>query len=117
MNYLRPAVIGLLVLAVLYVSSGNDVFASHGTDLNCSDFSTQAEAQAHLRDHPTDPDGLDADGDGIACESLPCPCDLTAVFTDVPSGHWAHLYIDALYNAEITTGCATDPRATALTTL
>ncbi len=38
-------------------------------DYNCSDFSTQEEAQAHLL--PGDPYGLDADNDGIACESLP----------------------------------------------
>lgn len=41
-------------------------------DYNCSDFSSQAEAQEHLL--PGDPHRLDADGDGIACESLPCPC-------------------------------------------
>ena len=41
-------------------------------DLNCSDFPDQASAQNALQ--PGDPDGLDADGDGIACESNPCPC-------------------------------------------
>jgi hypothetical protein len=40
-------------------------------DLNCSDFATQAEAQAHLDASPGDPDGLDGNGDGVACESLP----------------------------------------------
>nr|MBA2610019.1 excalibur calcium-binding domain-containing protein [Actinomycetota bacterium] len=38
-------------------------------DKNCSDFTTQADAQAHLRDDPSDPDRLDDDGNGIACES------------------------------------------------
>lgn len=38
-------------------------------DKDCSDFDTQAEAQAHYRADGTD--GLDADGDGIACETLP----------------------------------------------
>jgi hypothetical protein len=38
-------------------------------DLDCSDFSTQEEAQEHLL--PGDPHGLDGDNDGIACESLP----------------------------------------------
>lgn len=40
-------------------------------DLDCSDFATQEEAQAVLDQDPSDPHGLDADGDGIACESLP----------------------------------------------
>lgn len=40
-------------------------------DVNCSDFSSQAEAQAFFDSHgPGDPYGLDSDGDGIACESL-----------------------------------------------
>lgn len=38
-------------------------------DLDCSDFSTQAEAQKYLL--PGDPHRLDADGDGVACDSLP----------------------------------------------
>ena len=42
-------------------------------DVNCSDFDTQAEAQAFFEanDPENDPYGLDADGDGVACESLP----------------------------------------------
>ena len=40
-------------------------------DLDCSDFSTQAEAQAVLDADPSDPHGLDAEGDGVPCESLP----------------------------------------------
>lgn len=45
--------------------------AAQAPDLDCSDFATQGEAQAQLEKDPTDPHGLDADGDGIACESLP----------------------------------------------
>jgi len=41
------------------------------TNCNCSDFATRARAQACLDAHPGDPFGLDSDGDGIACESLP----------------------------------------------
>ena len=37
-------------------------------DLDCADFATQPEAQATLDADPTDPNGLDADDDGIACE-------------------------------------------------
>jgi micrococcal nuclease len=39
-------------------------------DKDCKDFSSQEEAQAYFESRPGDPDGLDADGDGIACESL-----------------------------------------------
>ena len=41
-------------------------------DYDCSDFSNQAQAQGHLLGG--DPYNLDGDNDGIACESLPCPC-------------------------------------------
>jgi len=40
-------------------------------DLNCSDFNSQPEAQEVLEDDPSDPNNLDGEGDGIACESLP----------------------------------------------
>ncbi|WP_083940197.1 excalibur calcium-binding domain-containing protein [Saccharomonospora saliphila] len=39
-------------------------------DLDCRDFSSQAEAQAEFDRDPTDPHRLDADNDGIACEAL-----------------------------------------------
>ncbi|MCX6464321.1 MAG: excalibur calcium-binding domain-containing protein [Pseudonocardiales bacterium] len=37
-------------------------------DRDCPDFATQALAQAALNADPTDPERLDADDDGIACE-------------------------------------------------
>ena len=41
-------------------------------DLNCEDFATQEEAQATFDADPSDPNGLDADNDMLACEdSLP----------------------------------------------
>jgi len=41
-------------------------------DKDCSDFDTQPEAQRFFERHqPGDPHGLDGDGDGEACESLP----------------------------------------------
>jgi hypothetical protein len=40
-------------------------------DLNCSNFQYQEDAQAVLDADPSDPNGLDRDHDGIACESLP----------------------------------------------
>lgn len=39
-------------------------------DLDCADFASQAEAQATFDADPSDPNGLDADDDGIACETL-----------------------------------------------
>ena len=39
-------------------------------DRDCADFADQAAAQQWLDAHPGDPDGLDADGNGEACESL-----------------------------------------------
>jgi hypothetical protein len=40
-------------------------------DLDCADFARQEEAQAALRRDPSDPNRLDADNDGIACEDYP----------------------------------------------
>lgn len=40
-------------------------------DLNCSDFRFQEEAQAELESDPSDPNNLDNDDDGVACETLP----------------------------------------------
>ncbi len=46
--------------------------AQGGGDCNCGDFATHAEAQAFFESQgPGDPHGLDREGDGIACESLP----------------------------------------------
>jgi endonuclease YncB( thermonuclease family) len=49
-------------------------FAPHAgaRDYDCSDFSSQAQAQKFML--AGDPYSLDSDGDGVACESLPCPC-------------------------------------------
>lgn len=46
--------------------------ARHGGDVDCGDLADQATAQLYLL--PGDPFNLDADGDGVACTSLPCPC-------------------------------------------
>jgi len=40
-------------------------------DLNCDDFDPQEEAQAELNDDVDDPNNLDADDDGQACENFP----------------------------------------------
>ena len=41
-------------------------------DMDCKDFRSQEEAQAYFdAQGPGDPDRLDRDNDGIACETLP----------------------------------------------
>lgn len=43
---------------------------AHAQDLDCGDFAFQEDAQAVFDADPTDPNRLDADNDGIACEAL-----------------------------------------------
>jgi micrococcal nuclease len=45
--------------------------AGGGGDLDCADFATQQQAQAALERNPSDPNNLDADYDGEACETYP----------------------------------------------
>ena len=52
-------------------SGGDPCGPCAATDCNCSDFSTWQQAKACLDAHPGDPFRLDADHDGIPCESLP----------------------------------------------
>ena len=57
-------------------------------DKDCSDFATQADAQAFFLANggpASDPHLLDGDGDGIACESNPCPCSYDTTPTPSPS--------------------------------
>lgn len=50
-------------------------FIAKGNAFNCNAFSSQAQAQSVLRADPRDPNKLDPDRDGIACESLKGPQD------------------------------------------
>jgi micrococcal nuclease len=55
-------------------SGGSDLSSPSGGSSNssdCSDFDTQDQAQQVLENTPGDPSGLDGDGNGQACESLP----------------------------------------------
>lgn len=50
------------------------ILPSGTLDKDCSDFKTQKEAQSFFLSNggpSNDPHGLDRDGDGIVCESLP----------------------------------------------
>lgn len=73
----RLASAGVFVAALAVVGWG--VLApqrSRAADHDCSDFSNQAQAQHFFEGHHPgrDPQNLDGDGDGKACEDLPCPC-------------------------------------------
>lgn len=74
------SVVAVAVVAALLAAAGSasaSDSAAKKRDVDCSDFSTQAQAQSYFINHGgpgSDPNGLDADGDGIACESNPCPC-------------------------------------------
>jgi hypothetical protein len=48
--------------------SDSDGGSSGSDDRGCSDFSSQSDAQTALDADSKDPDNLDADDDGIACE-------------------------------------------------
>jgi hypothetical protein len=65
-----------LLLAGFIIFSGLALFGdrtqAYGANTyNCSDFSTQEEAQDEYDSDTSDPNYLDGDNDGIACESLP----------------------------------------------
>jgi LPXTG-motif cell wall-anchored protein len=74
----RTVPVILMILGGLFLAA--PVALAQADDQNCADFASQADAQAHLRADPRDPDGLDGnDDDGIACEGNPAPFDLTPV--------------------------------------
>lgn len=78
----RFAVLALIVSGLVLVGP-----AVQAVDYDCADFSTQAQAQKYLL--PGDPYRLDADGDGVACELLPCSCS-SAPPGDATTGQPAH---------------------------
>ena len=71
----RLALLGLvaaLVAAMLTIPA-----AAAASDKDCADFRTQRAAQIFFLKHGgprRDPDRLDGDKDGVACEDNPCPC-------------------------------------------
>ncbi|WP_341927309.1 thermonuclease family protein [Nocardioides psychrotolerans] len=67
----------LLALALGCATLSSVASPSYAADKDCGDFATQAAAQDYFLDKGgprRDPDRLDSDGDGVACESNPCPC-------------------------------------------
>lgn len=67
MRLRSTAAAGVFFAAALSIGTGS----ASAADLDCSNFATQAEAQATYDADPSDPNGLDRDKDGTACESLP----------------------------------------------
>jgi endonuclease YncB( thermonuclease family) len=73
---IRAAAFAILLLGLLSTGLASPS-TGRGADRDCGDFRTQGEAQRYFvsRGGPhSDPDRLDGDGDGIACDALPCPC-------------------------------------------
>ena len=60
-------------LLPLLVSGAVLVPAAPALAANCPDFASQQAAQAYYNGQQGDPDGLDGDGDGWACESNAAP--------------------------------------------
>jgi hypothetical protein len=52
--------------------------------LDCEDYNSQADAQAALKQDPSDPNVLDEDNDGVACEIYPYPLGTPSDETPVP---------------------------------
>ncbi len=73
---MRRSLLSLVLLAAATVSfSLGTQSAGAVADMDCGDFASQAAAQTFfLNAGPGDPHRLDSEGDGIACESNPCPC-------------------------------------------
>ena len=62
---------------VAFLVSALAVPTARAADRDCADFENQQEAQDYFLERggpSSDPDLLDGDGDGVACDSLPCPC-------------------------------------------
>src|SRR4051812_28924066 len=72
----KALLVGLMLVSIALLTAWSLVEApvpvSAQDLLNCDDFDSQAEAQANLRENPSDPNKLDEDegaDDGIACET------------------------------------------------
>jgi hypothetical protein len=68
-------VVSAIIFAVLLFTVGalTGVNKKIFSDLDCRDFGSRAEAQQVYDQDPTDPNHLDPDGDGVACEGFGTP--------------------------------------------
>ena len=79
---LRALVVSEVALGVWQIGGGSGPTAVYA-DLDCGDFTSQEAAQTHLDAYPDDPDGLDTDEDGTACEQYDYDDEDTDVNDDV----------------------------------
>ena len=73
----RTALLTLLALLAGALTLSSATSADAVADRDCSDFVSQRQAQIFFLKQggpELDPHRLDADGDGVVCESNPCPC-------------------------------------------
>ncbi|MER6254989.1 excalibur calcium-binding domain-containing protein [Streptomyces sp. NPDC001584] len=85
------AAVGVIAAITLTACAGNEApehtfdvapYVNKGHVADCDAFKSQADAQAVLRADALDPNGLDRDGDGLACPNLPEPKDKKPVHRD-----------------------------------
>jgi hypothetical protein len=82
-------------LTFLCLATGAQPAGAHRADRDCPEFPNQAAAQRFFVSHggsrTYDFDDLDGNGDGIACNDLPCPCSRAdgggEAAAAVPPGH------------------------------
>lgn len=73
---------GLILAGTIFMAGP----ANAQDDLNCDDFASQAAAQANYRADPSDPNRLDANDNGIACENKTDYAEGTIDLTPVSAG-------------------------------
>lgn len=80
--------LGLMLAPLLIAIPGADAYSHY--DYDCADFSTQEEAQAVYEEDYSDPNYLDGDDDGEACEALP-----SESYSDYSSDSYSSDYNDS----------------------
>jgi hypothetical protein len=88
----RLLVVGLVLLAGLLsrvtyeqLIHPREPAAAQSNQYNCASFGSQQSAQAELERDPSDPNDLDPDGNGRACEDYDYSASTTNTATNTPS--------------------------------
>jgi hypothetical protein len=72
-NWIIILIIAAILIGAIWFFAKKDTSFKEKADYNCSDFSSQQEAQRFFEEHGginNDKYGLDRDKDGVVCESL-----------------------------------------------
>jgi endonuclease YncB( thermonuclease family) len=112
----RITLVAFLATFVLALAPSATALPASAADLDCSDFATQASAQNYflsIGGPSSDPDGLDGDADGVACESNPCPCNYSTTPTTPPPPTAPPPDADSDGVPDSTDACPTQPAYTA----